>query len=75
MTDIIPQAEEGQALRPHPAPAPAAETDLTEQPTTLVYISQLPGNGVVAGYGFLKEFAFDIPTALRRLADSIEKGK
>jgi hypothetical protein len=48
---------------------------LDAETTTLVYIAKLPGNGVVAGYGWLKEFAFDIPTALRRLADSIEKGK
>jgi hypothetical protein len=51
-----------------------AAIDLTEQPTTLVYITKLEGNGVVAGYGYLKKFAFDIPTALRRLADAIEKG-
>ena len=56
-------AEEGVAI------------DRTEQPSTLVYITQLPGNGVVAGYGWLKEFAFTIPEALRRLADAIEKGK
>lgn len=50
-------------------------SDRTEQPTTLIYLTRLPGNGVVAGYGWLKEFGFDIPTALRRLADSIERGK
>jgi hypothetical protein len=49
--------------------------ELDANVTTLVYISKLTGNGFVAGYGWLKEFAFDIPTALRRLADSIEKGK
>lgn len=49
--------------------------DLTERPTTLVYLTKLNGGGIVAGYGWLKEFAFDIPTALRRLATRIEKGE
>lgn len=49
------------------------EVDLTEKPTTLVYITRLPGNGYVAGYGWLNEFAFSIPEALRRLASAIEK--
>lgn len=48
--------------------------DLTERPSTLVYITRLQ-NGYVAGYGWLKEFAFDVPTALRRLAARIEKGE
>lgn len=55
---------------------PDAPVELLDpETTTLVYISRLPGNGVVAGYGWLKEFGFDVPTALRRLADAIEKGK
>lgn len=49
-----------------------APIDLTDHPTTLVYITKLPGNGYVAGYGWLKQFAFSIPEALRRLADSID---
>lgn len=48
--------------------------DLTDQPTTLIYITQLPGNGLVAGYGWVQAFAFDLPTALRRLAAELEKG-
>jgi hypothetical protein len=49
--------------------------DLTEQPTTLIYVAKLPGNGLVVGYGWLKVFAFDLPTGLRRLAESIESEK
>jgi hypothetical protein len=49
--------------------------DLTDQPTTLIYVSKLPGNGLVAGYGYIRAFAFDLPTALRRLAEAIEKGE
>lgn len=41
--------------------------------TTLVSLVHTSGNGYVAEYGWIKAFAFDIPTALRRLAQEIEK--
>lgn len=51
-----------------------AQNTLPENRVTLVSITKTSGNGYVVRYGWLEEFAFDIPTALRRLADSIEKG-
>lgn len=49
--------------------------DLTDQPTALVYVTRLPGNGVVAGFGWVQALAFSIPEALRRLAAELEKGE
>lgn len=53
--------------------APDSTLDRTEQPTALVYLSRLPGNGIVAGFGYTKAFAFTVPEALRRLAAELEK--
>lgn len=47
--------------------------DRTEQPTALVYVTRLDGNGYVAGFGYAKAFAFSVPEALRRLASELEK--
>lgn len=56
-----------------PEPTADKPIDRTEQPTSLVYISRLSGNGIVAGLGFTKVFAFSVPEALRRLATELEK--